>query len=83
MGILVAFKMKFWNIGGEGQIIMGALAAAYVALNVEGLPKPVMLLLMGIAAMIAGASGRLFRHFSKQGWSKRNHIYPHAKLHCH
>ncbi len=54
LGILVAFKMKFWNIGGEGQIIMGALAAAYVALNVEGLPRPLMLLLMGVAAMIAG-----------------------------
>ena len=27
LGILVAFKMKFWNIGGEGQIIMGALGA--------------------------------------------------------
>jgi len=54
LGILVAFKMKFWNIGGEGQIIMGALAAAYVALNVEGLPKPLMLLLMAAAAMIAG-----------------------------
>lgn len=54
LGILVAFKMKFWNIGGEGQILMGALAASYVALNVEGLPKPLMLLLMGIAAMIAG-----------------------------
>ena len=54
LGILVAFKMKFWNIGGEGQIIMGALAAAYVALNVEGLPRPLMLLLMAVAAMIAG-----------------------------
>ncbi len=54
LGILVAFKMKFWNIGGEGQIIMGALAAAYVALNVEGLPKPLMLLLMAAASMIAG-----------------------------
>lgn len=57
LGILVAFKMKFWNIGGEGQIIMGALAAAFVALklNLDGIPKPLMLLLMGIAAMIAGA----------------------------
>ena len=54
LGILIAFKMKFWNIGGEGQIIMGALAAAYVALNIEGLPKPVMLLLMALAAMIMG-----------------------------
>ncbi|MGI6727356.1 MAG: ABC transporter permease [Anaerovoracaceae bacterium] len=54
LGILVAFKMKFWNIGGEGQIIMGALAASYVALNIEGLPKVFMLFLMALAAMIAG-----------------------------
>lgn len=54
LGILVAFKMKFWNIGGEGQILMGALAASYIALNVDGLPKPIMLLLMAIAAMVAG-----------------------------
>lgn len=54
LGILVAFKMKFWNIGGEGQIMMGALAAAYVALNAPDFPKPLMLLMMGIAAMIAG-----------------------------
>lgn len=54
LGILVAFKMKFWNIGGEGQIVMGALAAAYVALNAGTLPKALMLILMGLAAMIAG-----------------------------
>lgn len=54
LGILVAFKMKFWNIGAEGQIIMGAMAAAYVALNYDETPKPVLLLLMVIASMLAG-----------------------------
>ena len=54
LGILVAFKMKFWNIGAEGQIIMGAMAAAYVALNYGETPKPVLLLLMVIASMLAG-----------------------------
>lgn len=54
LGILVAFKMKFWNIGGEGQIMMGAMAATYVALNVKGLPQPIMLLLMMIAAIVFG-----------------------------
>lgn len=54
LGILVAFKMKFWNIGGEGQILMGALAASYVALNVDGLSRPLMLVAMAIAAMLAG-----------------------------
>ena len=54
LGMLVAFKMKFWNIGGEGQIVMGAMAATYVALNVEGLSQPAMLLLMAVAAIAMG-----------------------------
>ncbi len=53
LGILVAFKMKFWNIGGEGQIMMGAFAASAVALNVS-LPKPLLLLSMAAAAMVMG-----------------------------
>lgn len=54
LGILIAFKMKFWNIGGEGQITMGAFAATFVALRFADMPKPVLLLAMGIAAMIMG-----------------------------
>lgn len=54
LGILVAFKMKFWNIGGEGQIAMGAMAASYVALNYGSLPKPILLVLMGSAGIIMG-----------------------------
>ncbi|MDR0851870.1 MAG: ABC transporter permease [Clostridiales Family XIII bacterium] len=54
LGILVAFKMKFWNIGGEGQIMIGALFASFVALNFGDLPKPLLLLLMAIASMIGG-----------------------------
>ncbi len=54
LGILVAFKMKFWNIGGEGQIIMGAFAATFVALHYTSLPKPVLLLAMAVAAMVMG-----------------------------
>lgn len=55
LGIIVAFKMKFWNIGAEGQITMGALGAAWVALNLgDGVSRPLMLLLMMVAAAICG-----------------------------
>jgi len=54
LGILVAFKMKFWNIGAEGQIVMGAMAASFVALHYGEIPRPVLLLLMVIASMAAG-----------------------------
>ena len=32
LGVTLAFKMRFWNIGAEGQIIMGAIFATYFAL---------------------------------------------------
>ena len=31
VGLSLAFKMRFWNIGGEGQFIVGAIVAAVVA----------------------------------------------------
>ena len=56
MGILVAFKMKFWNIGGEGQIMMGAFGASLVALNLpEELPGFVMLTAMATVSILCGA----------------------------
>lgn len=54
LGILVAFKMKFWNIGGEGQIMMGAFTASFVALNYGHLPKGVLIPMMMVASMIGG-----------------------------
>ncbi len=54
IGIMIAFKMKFWNIGGEGQILMGAFAASYIALNFSTLPKPILLMLMFMAGFIGG-----------------------------
>ncbi|MEE0776519.1 MAG: ABC transporter permease, partial [Bacillota bacterium] len=55
LGIAIAFKMKFWNIGAEGQFFMGAFAASYFALNFTFLPKPLLILIMMVVAMIAGA----------------------------
>lgn len=65
LGICIAFKMKFWNIGAEGQIFMGAFAASYFALNYPGVPKPLMLLTMAIAGFIAGGLWALIPAFFK------------------
>jgi len=54
LGIIIAFKMKFWNIGGEGQILMGAFAASYIALKVDWIPSFLVLPVMFIAGFIAG-----------------------------
>ena len=54
VALSLAFKMRFWNIGGEGQFIMGAVASGFVALKLGGtLPGGVVLILMCLAAMLA------------------------------
>jgi ABC-type uncharacterized transport system permease subunit len=65
LGIAVAFKMKFWNIGAEGQILIGALAASFFALYVNNLPMPLMLIVMVIASIIGGGIWALIPAFFK------------------
>ncbi len=58
-GLLVSFAAGLWNIGVEGQMIMGALGASWVALKVAapnpGIPGWLILLLEILVAMTAGA----------------------------
>lgn len=68
LGIAVAFRMQFWNIGGEGQIMMGAFAASFIALKFPGLPMPIMLILMAIAGIIGGGIWALIPAFFKAKW---------------
>jgi simple sugar transport system permease protein len=52
-GLLVTFKAGLWNIGVEGQIVLGALAASWVALRVQ-LPPALQIPLELLAAMAGG-----------------------------
>ena len=51
----IAFRAKLWNIGAEGQLYMGAMAAVAVGSGVIDGPSWVMIPLVIIAGMIAGA----------------------------
>ena len=44
--------MKFWNIGAEGQIIMGGVFASYFALYHYDMPHYLLFIVMFVAAMI-------------------------------
>ncbi len=54
-GLVVTFAAGMWNIGIEGQIIVGAIAATWVAREWTGLPRPLLIL----ATIVAGAVGGL------------------------
>lgn len=74
LGIGIAFKMQFWNIGGDGQVIMGAFCCSYFALNFPTLPKVVLLTLMLIAGFIGGAIWALIPAYFKSKWGTNETI---------
>jgi len=56
LGVALAFRMRFWNIGAEGQLTMGAVAAAGVALFwSQNLPAWTILPLALVMGCVAGA----------------------------
>ena len=54
LGIAAAFRMKFWNIGAEGQLLVGGIAATFCALNFGGVPAIVLIPMMMVSGMICG-----------------------------
>ena len=56
LAVTPAFKMKFWNIGAEGQTLMGAFASAIVIWYLGGkVPEAALILIMLAASLVAGA----------------------------
>lgn len=53
LAVSVAFRAKFWNIGAEGQLLAGAMAAAYIG-ALEGLPAWSLVPGMIVAGALAG-----------------------------
>ncbi len=76
LGIGIAFKMRFWNIGAEGQIIAGALAASYFALfQHDALPGPLLLVVMCVASLIGGGLWALIPAFFKAKWNTNETLF--------
>ncbi|OXM87766.1 ABC transporter permease [Paenibacillus rigui] len=55
LGVAVAYRMNVWNIGAEGQFIVGAIAATAVTIYFPGLPTVWSIPVMLLAGALAGA----------------------------
>ena len=56
LAVTPAFKMRFWNIGAEGQVLVGGLATAACMILLGGkLPNALLIIVMIIASIAAGA----------------------------
>lgn len=75
VGLAPAFAMKFWNIGAEGQMLMGAIATAFCMKYCTNLPPFVLLLVMVIASIVAGALWGFLPGFFKARWNTNETLF--------
>lgn len=76
LALAPAFRMKFWNLGGEGQILIGALAAAACMLKLgDKLPGGVLVMLMFVASIIFGALWALIPAVFKAKWNTNETLF--------
>ena len=75
VGLAPAFKMRFWNIGAEGQILVGGIASAACMIYLKDMPTMLLFLVMIIASLAAGALWGFFPGFFKARWNTNETLF--------
>lgn len=76
LAVTPAFKMKFWNIGAEGQALIGAMATAACMIKLTGVLPPVLLIAaMFAASVVSGAVWALIPALFKAKWNTNETLF--------
>ena len=76
LAVTPAFKMRFWNIGAEGQVLIGCLATAACMICLgDKLPSGLLILVMLAAALAAGALWGFLPSFFKAKWNTNETLF--------
>jgi ABC-type uncharacterized transport system permease subunit len=71
-----AFKMRFWNIGGEGQVLIGGLATALVMIYLgDAMPSWMLIIVMFAASVAAGALWAFIPAYFKAKWNTNETLF--------
>ena len=76
LAVTPAFKMRFWNIGAEGQVLIGGLAtAACMICLADTLSSGMVILCMIVASILAGALWGFLPAFFKAKWNTNETLF--------
>ena len=76
LAVTPAFKMRFWNIGAEGQVLIGCLATAACMICLgDKLPNGVLIPVMIVAAIAAGSLWGFLPSFFKAKWNTNETLF--------
>ena len=76
LAVTPAFRMRFWNVGGEGQLLMGGLATAACMICLgDKLPNGLLILLMVISAAAAGGIWGVIPAIFKAKWNTNETLF--------
>lgn len=76
LAVTPAFKMRFWNIGAEGQVLIGCLATAACMICLsDKLPNGVLILVCFLAAVAAGGIWGFLPAFFKAKWNTNETLF--------
>ncbi len=76
LAVTPAFKMKFWNIGAEGQVLMGCLASAFCMIEFGGMvDNTVLLIIMVLASVLIGALWAILPAICKALWNTNETLF--------
>ncbi len=76
LAVTPAFKMKFWNLGAEGQVLVGGLASAACMFYVkDSLPSPLLILMMLVTSILSGIIWGLIPAFFKSYWGTNESLF--------
>lgn len=73
--VLPAFRMRFWNVGAEGQVLVGAMASAAVMIYGKNLPSWAMYALCPVAGVAAGLIWGVIPAFFKAHWNTNETLF--------